>query len=79
MAETKYRWYYSIGWAVEFVRKDSEITINLDGEKLQLVVATKAPTQEIAEERAINYAKLLDEEIKEFVKQRIAILTRAQE
>ncbi len=84
---SKHRWYYELGWAVEFVRKDAEIRWNpepsyssteaRDPDACQKVIGQSYDTRERAEQVAVAFCENLDKEIRAFVKEKLAHLKNA--
>ena len=86
MSKEKYNWNYQIKWVVEFQRKDAEISIDLDAfsedknpsDKFQKVIAYNCKSTEEAKQKAIEYCKYLDVQIKTFIRDSVKHLNTAK-
>lgn len=74
----KYRFETTLKPVVEFVRKDAEIAVDLDGAKSQWVIGQKYATTEEAQLAAETFCALVQAKISELVKKEIAGLKKAQ-
>lgn len=77
--EKKYSWNFRITWVVEFVRKDAEIGIDLDGKRIQKVITRGCKSTEEAELIATDYCRQLAEHIEGVVMQQVQSLRDAKE
>lgn len=73
------RRYFSFGPVVEFVRKDAEIAIDMDGIREQFTVSRHHKTVEEAEKAADAFCKQLHDKVVDLIKAETANLKRAKE
>ncbi len=76
----QYRWIFQIKQAVEFVRKDAEIAVEIDGEPFcQKVIQSNFRTSEEAEQEAIKFCEQLAQKIRNLIEQETKHLKQAKE
>ena len=79
MPETKYSWNWRITWVVEMVRNDAEISLDLDGVRLQKVIMKGCSSREMAEKIAVDFCQKIATQITEGIRRGVTALADAKE